>query len=138
MLAGPELGGAVELLRRWYRRQARRFPGLIEGTAPATLLLATVMSEKVAPRIAAFAPYFYVWVDDGIVLAPDEATATAVRATVDEAVREVGLRLHCCGKKATRVGSIDGSVFKFLGHAWSSGNPSPTTGSALDLLRGLR
>lgn len=115
----------LPLIERFRADQpADDFPGLVEGSALAPLMLAVTLADAM---IAAetFGPTF-VWYDDGLILTPDLDAAERAREVIERELGRVGLTLH---PMKTVVRPVDLSDLEpdwhFLGFRWAMGLPEP-------------
>ena len=109
----------VDLIARWRAAQGRAFPGLVEGSPVAPLLLAVLLNDAAA-ALATFGDV-YIWIDDGIVLCRDEAAARAAeQAMRDELEKVGGLKLHPrkTGVHPASRATSQPSDWDFLGFRW--------------------
>lgn len=115
----------VALLRRFRADQPRdKFPGLIEGSAVAPLLLAMILADTMV-ALESIGPA-YLWLDDGLVLVPNLDEAERAREVVALEVGRVGMTLH---SSKTVVRAIDPAELEpdwnYLGFRWAMGLPEP-------------
>lgn len=100
------------------------FPGLVEGSALAPLMLAVTLADTMVAA-EAFGPAF-LWYDDGLVLTPDLDAAERAREVIERELGRVGLTLH---PQKTVVRPVDLSDLEpdwhFLGFRWAMGRPDP-------------
>lgn len=110
----------VGLIVRWRKKQGDHFGGLVEGAAYAPLLLAVLLADAVI-AMEKLPGIVRLWLDDGIFLARDRATALKAKRLLVEKLKQAGrLKLH---PKKSGVHSFNPSdqrptKFNFLGVAW--------------------
>ncbi|MCG8420005.1 MAG: hypothetical protein MJE77_18905 [Proteobacteria bacterium] len=124
----PEL---CALLAKFYETQEIKFPGLVEGTAVSSLLLAIALGTEVTPFVEIYADRFQVYGDDIVIGANKLSRLNAAGDALRERLAALGLAIHTDGNKKM---VITKGPFTYLGFTISEVGMSPSSASCDSLV----